>query len=90
MNKTFNDLDIRNIVRQIAISVSGLINPKEIIDEDSYYNNILFLIIGNSNKAINFVVQIEDEFNIEFDDDEVNIDFFSSFDYIVFTIKKYL
>ena len=49
---------------------------------------ILHTILSNSQISINFVTLIEDEFEIEFDDDDINIDFFTSFDTIVNIIQK--
>jgi acyl carrier protein len=43
---------------------------------------LLYLIISDSAKAIEFVNIIEDEFEIEFDDDDIGLDFFSSFENI--------
>jgi len=59
---------------------------KNILNEESdshIDDKLLHIILSESSQALNFVCTIEDEFDMEFDDDEVDIDFFSSFDYIV-------
>jgi len=59
-------------------------------DLDKYDDKLLHIILSESSQALEFVCIVEDEFNIEFDDDEVDIDFFSSFDRIVFCIINHL
>ena len=53
-------------------------------------NKLLHVILSESSQALEFVCTIEDEFDIEFDDDEVDIDFFSSFDHVVTCLSKHL
>ena len=43
----------------------------------------LYYIISHSIRATKFVILIEDEFEIEFEDDVLNMDFFSGIDKIV-------
>ena len=42
----------------------------------------LHIILSDSMQASHFVTLIESEFEIEFDDEEVDFDFFKSFDHI--------
>jgi acyl carrier protein len=53
-------------------------------------NEALSYIISNSVLATSFVISIEDEFNIEIEDDELNLEFFSSIDKMTQTIKQHL
>jgi acyl carrier protein len=47
---------------------------------DSSYNDRLQLILGESLQALSFVTTLEDEFGIQFEDEEIDIDFFMSYD----------
>lgn len=69
---------IKETIFKILNELFGNTNTKE---QD--YDNLLKIIISESSQALNFVVTIEDEFDIEFDDDEIDIHFFSSIDNIV-------
>ncbi len=61
------------------------------VNKEEFQNDsILHVILSESSQALNFVCQIEDEFNIEFEDDEVDLEFFQSFDHIVKKIKFHL
>ena len=53
-------------------------------------DNILNIILTDSTQALRFVVLIEDEFKIEFDDDDVDVNFFRSFSNVKSVISKYL
>lgn len=50
----------------------------------------LRLLTSESMLALVFISSVEDEFSIEFDDDEIDIDFFSSVDLLEEKVKKYL
>jgi acyl carrier protein len=54
-------------------------NIQEVIKDP---DQLLKLIITDSRHAINFIVLLEDEFNIEIDDDNINHVFFESIDKI--------
>jgi acyl carrier protein len=45
-------------------------------------DRLLHIILSESSQALEFVCSLEDEFDIEFEDDEIDIDFFSSFNTI--------
>lgn len=47
-------------------------------NEDSGIHTMLYQIWSDSIQAIHFVTMLEDEFDIEFDDDEIDMDFFLS------------
>jgi acyl carrier protein len=53
-------------------------------------NKLLHVILSESSQALNFVCSLEDEFDIEFEDDEIDIDFFSSFDRIIECIINHI
>jgi acyl carrier protein len=53
-------------------------------------DSILPIILSESKQALSFVALIEDEFNIEFNDEEVDLEFFSSFNSIESLIFKHL
>jgi acyl carrier protein len=50
----------------------------------------LHILLSESSQALELVTTIEDEFEIEFDDDEVDLAFFTSFELIVERIKGHL
>lgn len=52
--------------------------------------SVLHTILSESIQAITFVTLIEDEFEIEFDDDEIDMDFFLSFDRIAELVQRHL
>ena len=56
-------------------------------DGDGY--SLLQAIVSDSMQAITYVTLIESEFDIEFDDDEIDLDFFLSFDEIAKLIAKH-
>lgn len=52
-------------------------------------DQVLHIILSESSQALNMVITLEEEFDIEFDDDEVDINFFMSFQKIVSLIEKH-
>jgi acyl carrier protein len=82
--------NLREQIAEIAYSILGFgvdtINEKDVNNE----RKLLHLIISDSNKALQLVTLIEDEFNIEFDDEDVDLEFFQSFDSILERLKKYI
>jgi len=63
---------------------------KEIFTENMSPVESLQLLPTESMLAMVFVTSLEDEFSIEFDDDEVDINFFESIDTVVSRIKGHL
>ncbi|MCD7964124.1 MAG: phosphopantetheine-binding protein [Rikenellaceae bacterium] len=59
-------------------------------DENEIDDNVLSLILSDSVIALEFVCLLEDEFEIEFDDDEIDLDFFSNFTNISQLVEKHL
>jgi len=73
-------MDKKQIQNTIVEILNGLIGTDNTQQD---YDNLLKIILSESAQALNFVVTIEDEFDIEFEDDEIDIFFFSSIDNIV-------
>ena len=63
---------------------------KDILKIESVDDDSLYLIVSESVLAINFVTMIEEEFDIEIDDDDIDVDFFNSFDKITSCLEKYI
>ena len=62
----------------------------EIFPEDMSDDEKLRMITSESIVALMFVTTIEDEFSVEFNDDEVDIDFFNSIDDLTNKIQQHL
>jgi len=64
-------------------------------DEEIDYSNLhhvnkaLQIIMGNSVQALTFVSIIEDEFDIEFDDYDVNLNSFLDIEALILLLNKY-
>ena len=80
-------ISIYETVSSILVELVGLSIEKSFTNQE--LNDFLFKLMSNSTKAIQFVSIIEDEFDIEFDDDEIDSDFFYSLNNIVTCIEKY-
>ncbi|NOU18125.1 MAG: hypothetical protein HOO91_11275 [Bacteroidales bacterium] len=52
--------------------------------------NRLLHISNNSILSLHFVTAIEEYFEIEIDNDDIDYKFFSDFDYLETTVKKYV
>jgi acyl carrier protein len=53
-------------------------------------NKMLHIIISHSQQALFFVSSIEEEFNIEIDDEDVNLDNLLDFNKLIKLIDKYV
>jgi len=51
---------------------------------------VLHIILSESIQATNFVILIEDEFEIEFEDEEIDMDFFLSIERIARLVQYHL
>lgn len=49
---------------------------------------MLHIILSESMQAMEFVIAIEEEFEIEFDDEDISIEFFLDLDHIVLAVLK--
>ncbi|UKB84723.1 hypothetical protein LF887_03505 [Chryseobacterium sp. MEBOG06] len=65
-------------------------NISHIFPEDGTLDDKLQMLISESLIALQITCSLEDEFEIEFEDDEVDYDFFSSIDSIVETVQKHI
>ena len=54
------------------------------------YTDKLQIILSESIQALSFVTTIEEEFDFELDDDEIDLEFFSSVDTIVNRVQNHL
>jgi acyl carrier protein len=77
---------IKDKIKEIAESIVDIDKNEFAAAERS----LLYIILSNSQQAVNFVSLIEDEFDIEIDDEYINLDFFESFDKIYRIIYNYI
>ena len=75
-------------IKKILYDVVGSILGTSVSEQNE--QAMLHSIMNNSRQAILYVSLVEDEFEIEIDDEYINLDFFSSFDYVVGIIRKYI
>jgi len=81
----------RQTVLKIITAIVNLVTGKHFTQEEMISSKQpLYHIISDSSKAIQFVVLIEEEFEIELDDDEIDLYFFSNIDHIINTIIKHI
>jgi hypothetical protein len=83
------NIDIKNKVIELLNDITEN-EYKEIFLGIESVNDKMQLLTSESMLALFFVTSIEDEFSIEFDDDEVDIDFFTDIDTIVNKIERHL
>jgi hypothetical protein len=69
-----NTIEIKN--KLIDITKDFINDPAIELDEDD--QKVLLSIVSDSVLAINYVSLLEDEFEIEFDDDVIDLDFFAN------------
>lgn len=81
-----NNNNIKDRLLEIVYTILGKETVNEIYKNDE--RTMLNAIVSVSSNAILFVTLIEDEFEIEFDDDDINLAFFSCLDYIICCIKN--
>ena len=67
--------------------IESFVKDGLITKNEDYEKAALQMILSNSIQAASFVAIIEEEFNIEFDDDDINADFFSNTFKIIELIK---
>lgn len=63
---------------QLLEIIDSIVKKASIKQDEDYEKNALSIILSSSTQAANFVSVIEEEFDIEFDDDDINVEFFSS------------
>lgn len=73
---------LRNVLSEcLGIDVSIISDTDKLLDGELYFDSLM---------TINIIIAIEDEFKIEFDDDDINYEFFLSIDNMCQIIKRYL
>lgn len=81
-------LDKQDIYTQIYDIAHNLLDEEYRMIEDK--NRLLHVILSESVQALQFVCSLEDEFEIEFDDDEIDLDFFSDFNTVTERVLSHL
>jgi len=56
---------------------------------DISYDAKLSIILSESNQALELITSIEDEFDFDFDDEEINIDLFENIDMLIASISNH-
>jgi acyl carrier protein len=83
------DSEIKNkilvIVDQLISTQPELRNSETMLVDDK-----LNVLISESSQALVFITTIEDEFDVELDDDDIDLDFFTDVDVMIARIKKNL
>ncbi|WDF77678.1 hypothetical protein PQ469_27700 [Mucilaginibacter sp. KACC 22773] len=83
------DSEIKNkilvIVDQLISAQPELRNSETMLVDDK-----LNVLISESSQALVFITTIEDEFDVELDDDDIDLDFFTDVDVMIARIKKNL
>lgn len=81
-----------NIKEKISYILQDLTQSeyKDIFEDCENDHDRLQLLTSESMLAIVFISSLEDEFSIEFEDDELDINFFSSPEIVENIIKKHL
>jgi len=84
-----NDEEIND---RILIIVDQLINAQSELKnlENLSLDDKLNIVISESSQALVFITTIEDEFDIELDDDDINLSFFTDVNIMIGRIKKNL
>lgn len=84
-----NAIDTKDKVLSILTEVTEN-EYKKIFTADLSPDEKLQLLTTESMLALIFVTSIEDEFSIEFDDDDVDMNFFKGIDVVVQKIEQYI
>jgi len=75
---------IKDILSSITEEYPDIFEQKMTDDEK------LSMLTSESMLALEFVISLEDEFSIEFDDDEIDMNFFNNLKTLTSIIEKYL
>jgi acyl carrier protein len=76
-------MDQKNILKTLyEIGQTFVTDEKQDLNHEDDEKNFFNYLISDSVQAVNFVLLIEDEFEIEFDDDDIDLNFYSRFDHI--------
>ena len=82
-------MEIKEKLLQILSDVTGH-EYKDIFHDGMLPDEKLKLLTSESMVAIMFITSVEDEFGIELEDDEVDLNFFDSLDEVARKVQKYL
>lgn len=80
----------KNEIKETIMQLSKEFLVEEVGFDLNDEDDPLVIILSDSIQAVNFITLLENEFEIEFDDDEIDLDFFTSFDMIAELIIKHL
>lgn len=87
-------LDTASIDRKVADIIDSFFSSGGDLQgfkmEDQDHEQKLMIILSESIQALSLVASLEDEFNIEFDDDEIDVEFFTSKEIIAQRIEEQL
>lgn len=73
---------VRNVLSEcLDLDVSTISDTDKLLDGELYLDSLM---------TINIIIALEDEFKIEFDDDDINYEFFLSINNMCQIIKRYL
>ena len=79
-------METKDKIKTLTNEFLGTTHPFSTLEEEK---QVLYGIVSDSIKATNYVITIEDEFDIEIEDEELDLRFFSSIDRIVEIVNKY-
>lgn len=85
-----NQACLREKVLEAIWESLGHLNYNEGNYSEHTNNDLLQVILHDSIQALYFVTTLEEEFHIEFEDDEVDSFFFSDFEYLIKKIRARL
>ena len=75
-------------IREPLYRIAGSIVGRTVSEQNK--QDVLRSIAKNSRQAVLYVSLIEDEFKIVINDENINIGFFTSFDFIEGIVKKHI
>lgn len=79
----------RDNIKKVLRELTGDFIDERINNEDMELQS-LYQIVSDSMQAMEYVVLIESEFDMEFDDNDIDVEFFSSLDKITDLIAAQL
>ena len=75
-------MDALDIIKKLREILQSFFDEPIDFENDEEEYGALQVLVSHSVKAVNFVVLVEDEFEVEFDDDIISVDFFQNLSYI--------
>ena len=83
-------MDIKIIMNKLCHLTNDFLGKDLNLRNENIARKALHIILSESVQATNYVILIEDEFEVEFEDEEVDMDFFLSLDRIADLIGQHL